>query len=49
MKCPSCGDDDEQWRVGRLRDYQRVVYHCEACQHLYAIEDDGNNEEDGEE
>jgi uncharacterized Zn finger protein len=52
MKCPSCGDEGQQHRVGRLVDQQYVVYHCRECERLYAIydrEDDAKREEDGNE
>jgi len=49
MKCPSCGDDGQQRRVGRLLDREHIIYHCRTCEYLYAVEDDADDtEEDAE-
>jgi rubredoxin len=39
MKCPECGDEDQQRRIGELGHRPAVVYHCEACNRLYASEE----------
>jgi hypothetical protein len=54
MTCPSCGDEGQQCRVGRLVPQEFVVYHCQACERLYSIydredEDDAGGEEDHKE
>jgi hypothetical protein len=48
MKCPQCGDDGQQRRVGPLHDRELVIYHCQACEHLYAVHscDDDDDEEE---
>lgn len=38
MTCPSCGDTECQRRVGEIYNRAIIVYHCEACNHLYVLE-----------
>jgi hypothetical protein len=38
MKCPACGNDERQRRVGQLWHRPEVVYHCEECDEIYLAE-----------
>lgn len=45
MKCPDCGDEDRQRRIGRLHQRPDVLYHCQVCEKLYGVEDDGSDDD----
>jgi uncharacterized protein (DUF983 family) len=46
MKCPMCGDGRMQRRIGRLWNQPWVIYHCEACDRLYAEEEDKDKDDE---
>lgn len=45
MKCPDCDDVDRQKRLGQVAYSSAILYHCEACDHLYAIEREPEQDE----
>lgn len=48
MICPVCGNENDQLRLGELYDRPLTVYHCQACDELYAIKEP-DAQPDGEE
>lgn len=47
MKCPECSDENRQKRLGQVAYSSAVLYHCQDCDHLYAVEsEDDAGEED---
>jgi uncharacterized Zn finger protein len=48
MKCPQCGDDGRQRRVGPLEEHHIVIYHCQECEHLYSVHDRDDDEDEEE-
>ncbi|HWB14104.1 MAG TPA: hypothetical protein VG826_33065 [Pirellulales bacterium] len=44
MKCPACGDHENQRRIGRINGVPHTAYHCEACDELYVAMDPPEDE-----
>lgn len=41
MKCPACGNNDQQSRIGPTSEQrEQLLYRCSACGRLYTIEAD---------
>lgn len=48
MKCPLCGATEKQERLGELADRPHIIYRCDICHQLYALnkehEDSGDTD-----